>query len=110
MNNNCINCQSDKIKLSIYNYLICSLCGCIQNNNIYIIDSINNIEYTYSKKLWYKRINYVINIINHINGYINLDYIIQKAYDIVKNEIESENIIINYINIRKILKQNKFGT
>ena len=70
----------------------------------------NNIDYIYSKKLWYKRINYIINIINHINGYINIDYINQKAYNIVKNKIESENSIINYVNIRQILKKNKFGT
>jgi hypothetical protein len=75
-----------------------------------VIDDFHNNDYVFMKKSWYRRINYIVNLINHINGQINLIYIDQKAYNIVKNEIENNNIIINYKNIRKILKINRYGT
>ena len=70
----CELCNNNEEKDFIYSLngnIICSLCGCVCQKKIYD-DFIENYDtnYIYKKKIFYKKINYLSEILNKINSYI----------------------------------------
>jgi hypothetical protein len=109
----CELCNNDKEKDFIYalnGNIICSLCGCVYQKKLYD-DFIENydLNYCYKKRIFYKKINYLSEILNKINSYINItidNNLIKKIKNEIKNNYNNE---INYYNIRKIIKKMKLG-
>ena len=65
----CLICKSDEIIITLNGVIICRNCLTILNDHCnYYIDTYDDKNITYIKKLWYQLKNYIINIINHING------------------------------------------
>lgn len=101
---NCCNNKNiiyDKLNFSY----ICINCGSLHSfiNNMLTYDEMNNRIY----KTYYKRQNYMSELISYINGKpplntINLDHIII----LVKYELKKE---LTYQNIRRFLKVHKFN-
>ena len=107
---NCVLCKNkDEVKFitTLNDNVVCLQCGCINKKKIFDNFIENNVDYVYKKRVFYKRINYVSEILNRINSFMyNMN---NKIINKVKKELVKYEYEINYYNIRKILKNFKLG-
>lgn len=93
-NYSCSNCKSLEL-INEHNMIVCNNCGIVNYTKFF--DSKEK-----SNKTFYKRKNYIKNLINEVNR-LPCDHNINHIYELIMKNLNNQQI--NYLNVRKILKK-----
>lgn len=66
----CSNCFAKDCIVNHNNNKICNECGCVLEIDVYV-NEYSYKEYSHIKRIFYKRTNYLVDLINKINGHVN---------------------------------------